>query len=154
MGIRILCVGKTKEAYIQEGIGEYLKRLSSSLPCQFDVIPSVSLTNSNTVDIVRQKEAATLLTRLQDSDYAIVLDERGTQLSSPAFATFFQKQLLQKQPVFVIGGAYGLADSVRQRANLLLSFSQFTFTHEMIRLLLVEQIYRAWTILQNKTYHY
>lgn len=152
--MKIVCVGKTKQNFIQTGIKEYEKRLRLFNPVQWQILPDVKLTKSNTVAQVKAQEAEIILKTLSPRDVVIALDERGQQFSSVDFASRLEKVQVQGPLVFIIGGVYGLDASVRNRANLVLGFSQFTFTHQMIRLLLVEQLYRAFTILQGKTYHY
>lgn len=152
--MKILCVGKTKQSFIKDGIEEYEKRLRLYDPVQWLMVPDVKLSKSHTVDQVKAQEAAIILKHLSARDVVIALDERGTQFSSVAFAAQLEKLQVQGPLVFIIGGVYGLDPAVRKRANLVLGFSRFTFTHQMIRLLLVEQIYRAHTILHGKTYHY
>lgn len=152
--MKIVCVGKTKQNFIQTGIKEYEKRLRLFNPVQWQILPDVKLTKSNTVAQVKAQEAEIILKTLSPRDVVIALDERGQQFSSVDFASRLEKMQVQGPLVFIIGGVYGLDASVRNRANLVLGFSQFTFTHQMIRLLLVEQLYRAFTILQGKTYHY
>lgn len=152
--MKIVCVGKTKQNFIQTGIKEYEKRLRLFNPVQWQILPDVKLTKSNTVAQVKAQEAEIILKALSPRDVVIALDERGQQFSSVDFASRLEKVQVQGPLVFIIGGVYGLDASVRNRANLVLGFSQFTFTHQMIRLLLVEQLYRAFTILQGKTYHY
>lgn len=152
--MKIVCVGKTKQNFIQTGIKEYEKRLRLFNPVQWQILPDVKLTKSNTVAQVKAQEAEIILKALSPRDVVIALDERGQQFSSVDFASRLEKMQVQGPLVFIIGGVYGLDASVRNRANLVLGFSQFTFTHQMIRLLLVEQLYRAFTILQGKTYHY
>ncbi|MCD6181479.1 MAG: 23S rRNA (pseudouridine(1915)-N(3))-methyltransferase RlmH [Candidatus Cloacimonetes bacterium] len=152
--MKILCVGKTKQPFIIDGIREYEKRLRLYDPVQWLVVPDVKLNKSSSVEQVKKQEAAIILKHLAPRDVVVALDERGTQFASVDFAKKLEALQVQGPLVFVIGGVYGLDAAVCQRANLVLGFSSFTFTHQMIRLLLVEQIYRAHTILHGKTYHY
>jgi 23S rRNA (pseudouridine1915-N3)-methyltransferase len=152
--MKILCVGKTKQSFIEAGIKEYEKRLRLYNPVQWQIVPDVKLTKSNTVEQVKAQEAEIISKALSPRDVVVLLDERGQQFGSVDFARKLESLQVQGPLVFIIGGVYGLDASLRNRADLVLGFSQFTFTHQMIRLLLVEQLYRAYTILQGKTYHY
>ncbi len=154
MPIRILCLGKTREPWIRQGLEEYIKRLAPHWKVRWQELKDTSLRTGGSVDKVKAAEAAALLRALSEKEYLIALDETGTALDSPAFARKLETLLPARELVFAIGGAYGLDASVLQRAGLVLSFSRFTFTHQMVRLLLIEQLYRAWTILSGKTYHY
>jgi 23S rRNA (pseudouridine1915-N3)-methyltransferase len=154
MKIRIICPGKTKQKFIEEGIAEYTKRLTAF--CKLEIIETadVKLSSSNNIDIVKEKEAEIIGKYLKNDNYLIALDEKGKHFSSVDFAGFIDNYKGIRNIDFLIGGVYGLADELRQRADLLLSFSQMTFTHRMIRMLLVEQIYRSFCILNGKKYHY
>ncbi len=152
--IQIICFGKTKEKYFIEPFLEYKKRLSSWINVDLIELPTVSLSSANNINIVKNKEGDILLKTIQNSDYLIVLSEEGEQLSSTDFTQFIDKAQLKGNIKFIIGGTYGLDERIKKRANFLLSFSKMTFTHEMIRVFLIEQIYRAYTILKNKKYHY
>lgn len=154
MNIRIICPGKTKQKFIEDGIAEYTKRLSAF--CKLEIIETadVKLSSSNNIEIVKQKEAEIIGKYLKTDHYLIGLDENGKQFTSRDFAGFIDSYQGIRNIDFIIGGVYGLADELRQRADLLLSFSQMTFTHRMIRMLLVEQLYRSFCILNGKKYHY
>ncbi len=154
MKIRIICPGKTKQKFIEEGIAEYTKRLTAF--CKLEIIETadVKLSSSNNIDIVKEKEAEIIGKYIKNDNYLIALDEKGKHFSSVDFAGFIDNYKGIRNIDFLIGGVYGLADELRQRADLLLSFSQMTFTHRMIRMLLVEQIYRSFCILNGKKYHY
>ncbi|MBK6837693.1 MAG: 23S rRNA (pseudouridine(1915)-N(3))-methyltransferase RlmH [Bacteroidetes bacterium] len=153
MKCELIFVGKTSEKYLQEGIDQYLKRLKHYLPVSISVIGQGA--GGDTMKVI-QSECSDILSRLKPRDLLILLDERGVALSSVEFAGKIQTSMVQgySNMVFVIGGAYGVNDEVRKRANMILSFSAFTLTHQMIRLFLVEQIYRAMTILKNESYHH
>jgi 23S rRNA (pseudouridine1915-N3)-methyltransferase len=154
MKIRIICPGKTKQKFIEEGIAEYTKRLTAFCKLEFIETADVKLSSSNNIDIVKEKEAEIIGKYLKNDNYLIALDEKGKHFSSVDFAGFIDNYKGIRNIDFLIGGVYGLADELRQRADLLLSFSQMTFTHRMIRMLLVEQIYRSFCILNGKKYHY
>jgi len=154
MSIKLICLGKTKQDFIKKGIQEYQKRLRSFGTLKIKVLPDEKLTSKKDVKEVKQREATTLLKEINTSDYVIALDENGKQFSSVQFAFFLKQKLNYKNLVFVIGGAYGLGKAFLDRADLVLGFSKFTFTHQMIRLIFLEQLYRAYTIINNKKYHY
>jgi 23S rRNA (pseudouridine1915-N3)-methyltransferase len=154
MKINILALGKSKQSFIENGLQEYLKRLSKYVQISFIELPDIKLTKSNTIKIVKNKEAEILLRNINERDFVIALDENGKQFSSIDFAKYLEELKTKPNLVFIIGGVYGLSNEVVERANLVLSFSKFTFTHQMIRLLLIEQIYRSFTILEGKKYHY
>ncbi|MDP8231597.1 MAG: 23S rRNA (pseudouridine(1915)-N(3))-methyltransferase RlmH [Candidatus Zophobacter franzmannii] len=154
MQIRIICPGKTKDNYLNVGIEEYIKRVSPWVKVTFLQIPDVKLSNSNNVAQVKSKEAEIIFKHLNPSNYTIALDEIGELLSTKKLTNIFLKNMGEKNIDFVIGGVYGLDKSVRDKVHLVLSFSRMTFTHQMIRLILTEQIYRCFTIMNNKKYHY
>ncbi len=154
MKIRILCVGKSKQKFIEEGVQEYLKRISKFMSIKFEILPDVKLTKTNTIKIVKDKEVKIIEKHISERDFTIALDEQGFQFSSQKFSELIKKNIGYKNIVFIIGGVYGLSEKILRKADLKLSFSKFTFTHQMIRMILTEQIYRAFTIIQGKKYHY
>jgi 23S rRNA (pseudouridine1915-N3)-methyltransferase len=155
MNIKIICLGKTKQDFIKKGVDEYVKRISRFGKLTWIILPDVKLTNSNTPNLVKAQESAIIKKKLNPRDYIIALDEYGKQLDSINFAKKLEAiSISGKSITFIIGGVYGLHSDILKLADLNLSFSKLTFTHQMIRLLISEQIYRAFTILNNKTYHY
>lgn len=155
MKIKIICLGKTKQKFIEEGIREYQKRISKYVKLDWQVLPDIKLTGSKTIEIIKDQEADILEKSFHASSFIIVLDENGEEFSSEKIAKFVEKKLIvRKNIIFVIGGVYGLSKRILKRADLVLSFSRFTFTHQMIRLLLMEQLYRTFTIINGKKYHY
>ncbi|MDD3052047.1 MAG: 23S rRNA (pseudouridine(1915)-N(3))-methyltransferase RlmH [Candidatus Cloacimonetes bacterium] len=154
MSVKIIAVGKTKQNFVAEAENEYLKRLSAYCTLSVEIVPDVKLTGSNNIEIVKGKEAELLEKRINPQDFIVILDERGEQFTSPVFSQILEKKLTAGNICFIIGGVYGLADSVKKKANLMLGFSKFTFTHQIIRILLLEQLYRAYTIMKGKKYHY
>lgn len=155
MKIKIICLGKTKQRFIEEGITEYQKRITKYIKLNWQILPDVKLTGSKTIEIVKDQEAKILEKHIPASSFIIVLDENGKEFSSEKFAKFLEDKLIVgKDIIFVIGGVYGLSNKILKRADLLLSFSRFTFTHQMIRFLLGEQLYRSFTIIKGKKYHY
>jgi 23S rRNA (pseudouridine1915-N3)-methyltransferase len=152
--INILQIGKTKHSFIQEAEAEYLKRLSPYAEVRIQTLKEGRVQNNP--QVTREDEAKTLLQAVPKHTFLIALDEHGREFSSPDFARQIGeiRDFGEANLTFIIGGPYGLDESVRKKANLVLSFSRFTFTHEMIRVLLLEQIYRSFMILANKTYHF
>jgi len=154
--ITLLLVGKTEDAYLREGISKYLNRLRHYV--RFDYVEITELKNTKSLTQAQQKakEAELILKRLLPSDQVILLDEKGVQLSSAQFAEFIDKKQLGSVSnlVFVVGGPYGFDESVYQRANDKLSLSKMTFSHQMVRLFFVEQLYRGFTIIKGEPYHH
>ena len=154
MNFRIIQIGKTKEDWLKTAVEEYLKRLKPFLKLEIMELPDTPLTKTNNVDIVKQKEAETVMSHLSPDDHLILLDERGEEKTSLEFAQFLTKLYSAKRIVFVIGGVYGTDPGLKARANSIFSLSRLTFTHQFVRLILVEQIYRTVMINHNKPYHY
>ncbi|NLN32688.1 MAG: 23S rRNA (pseudouridine(1915)-N(3))-methyltransferase RlmH [Flavobacteriaceae bacterium] len=156
MNITLICIGRTDEKPLEELIQKYEKRLPSHWNFQRMEIPDIKNRKNLSESQQKEKEAELIFSKLNNSDYVILLDEKGKQLSSSAFAGELQSLMNQsiKQIAFVIGGPYGFSDEVYKRANRKLSLSEMTFTHQMVRLFLIEQIYRAFAILQGKPYHH
>ena len=154
MQITILQIGKTKHQFISEAEQEYLKRLSPYARIKQQTLKEGRVQNNP--QVTKADEAKSFLEALPKHTFLIALDETGRQFTSPEFAKQIEtiKDFGEANITFIIGGPFGLDDSIRKSANLILSFSKFTFTHEMIRILLLEQLYRAMMIISNKTYHY
>lgn len=156
MKITLLLTGKTEEAWLREGIRDYASRIGRYVP--FDLIELPALRNARSLPVTDQKkkEAAAIMEQVGPSDYVVLLDEQGQVFDSVGFSAFLNKQFGagRKQIVFVIGGPYGAAEPLKQRADVLLSLSRMTFSHQMVRLIFVEQVYRAMTILRNESYHH
>ena len=155
MVITVIMVGKTSEAFVAEGVDLFVKRLKHYLPVNQVVIPDIRDRKNLSPNVIREKEAEAILAVLPKSSTFVLLDERGTEFRSVDFAGFLQKQMNSgnKELLFVIGGAYGVSQTLRKRADFVLSLSLMTFTHQFIRLMLAEQLYRAMTILKNEPYH-
>jgi len=155
MKIRLLVVGKTKEKEIQSGIDEYLKRLTRYINFQMEVIPDVKVSKKMSSGEVKILEGKEILKRL-DKDVLILLDEKGKEFTSVGFARWIENQQMNstKQLTFLIGGAYGFSEEVYQRATSKIALSKMTFTHQMIRLIFIEQLYRAFTIIKGEKYHH
>jgi len=154
--IKLLQIGKTKENYLQTGIAEYEKRISRYIPFEIVTLDDLKNTKNLTTEQVKEKEAEIFLKILEDAGRIILLDERGKKMPSLAFANFVQGQLNAggKNIVFVVGGAYGFAQSVYAVAHEKISLSEMTLSHQLIRLVFTEQLYRAFTILHNEPYHH
>lgn len=155
MPIKIVVVGKTREASLRSLERSYLERLTRYTKVHRVVVREGKSRKGQKASQALKEEALGILRQIGSEDFCVVLDNQGREMTSLELANFLQRHLLSAGGplVFVIGGPLGLADRVRRRANLLLSFSRFTFTHEMIRVLLLEQIYRAWTLLRGEKYH-
>ncbi|WP_080905415.1 23S rRNA (pseudouridine(1915)-N(3))-methyltransferase RlmH [Parabacteroides sp. Marseille-P3160] len=156
MKIVLVVIGKTDASYFVEAIREYSNRLVHYIPFEMEVIPD--LKNARNLSEIQQKEKEGELIQkaLQPGDYLVLLDERGKEFISTAFASYLEKkmQTVPKRLVFVIGGPYGFSEKVYQAASERISLSKMTFSHQMIRLIFVEQLYRAMTILNNEPYHH
>jgi len=154
MNIQIICIGKTKEKYFIEPFLEYKKRLSPYTGIEIIELPASQLSSSNNIQIVKEQEKQKIFKCINPSLPLIVLSEEGHQLTSLQFAGKICEWQMKGRIQFIIGGTYGIDEELKRSAHLLLSFSKMTFTHEMIRVFLIEQIYRAFMINNNKKYHY
>ena len=156
--MKIACwsVGKAHEPYVKSGIEEFSKRLNRYFKTEWVLLPVPKQSAMLSEMDLRKKEGDMILEWLQKDDYLILLDERGTSLSSPGLAQFLQQKAneSQKQLIFLIGGAYGVDEAIRKRANFTWSLSSLVFPHQLVRLILAEQLYRAATILKNEKYHH
>ena len=157
MKIKIYCIGKIKEQYLKDGINEYIKRISPYSSIEIiEVADSKVKDNPNQSDIVKAKnEEGERVLKLLKNDYLVGLDMNKIEYSSEEFALFLDKKLVEggSNLSFVIGGSYGLSDALKAKCNTCISLSKLTFLHQMTRLILLEQIYRAFKILNNETYH-
>ena len=156
MNISLVVVGKTNVDYIEKGIEVYKKRISNYNRYDIEVIPDIKNAKSLTVDQIKQQEGEAILKLTQKFDYMVLLDENGKEFASVEFAKWIDKLNFQsfRSICFVVGGAYGFSQDVYAKANTKLSISKMTFSHQMIRLLFTEQLYRAYTILNNEPYHH
>jgi 23S rRNA (pseudouridine1915-N3)-methyltransferase len=155
MKITVLNVGKVRQSFIREGEQEYMKRLQGTPLAVSLVELGLEAPESLAPAAVQDREATELLKRLEPYEYVVALDERGKKLSSKDFAALLTKQMVAgtRTLAFVIGGAYGFSEKVRQRASYVLSLSDLTLPHQLARLVLVEQIYRAHTLIKGISYH-
>ena len=156
MNIKLIAVGKTDNRALQQLISTYEKRLSYYINFELQLLPDIKNSKSLSEEQQKIKEGELILSYVEPSHHFILLDERGKEYTSIAFADELQKKMNTgiKQLTFVIGGPYGFSQAVYQRANSKLSLSKLTFSHQMIRLFFVEQLYRAFTILRNEPYHH
>lgn len=156
MQIKLLVIGKTDYKAIQTLIDDYSSRLGHYIRFELEVIPDLKQSKSLSEAIQKEKEGELILKKLIPADELMLLDERGKSYSSLEFADFLQKKMNSglKQLVFVIGGPYGFSEAVYARANGKISLSKMTFSHQMIRPFVIEQLYRAMTILRNEPYHH
>ena len=156
MKVSLWTIGKTNEIYVKEGINDFTKRISRYFPIEWNIIPVPKNAGMLSEMDLKKKEAETILQWLRPEDYLVALDERGKQLSSEGLAKFIQTRSNEsvKNIVFLIGRAFGLEDQILAKAKFTWSLSQLTFPHQLVRLILAEQIYRACTIIRNEKYHH
>ena len=156
MKITLLLIGKTDAAYIREGILEYEKRLKHYINFNIEVIPELKRNKNLTVELQKKREGDLILAKSFTGKELHLFDEKGKTFSSQEFASFLQKKMASglKELVFVIGGPYGFSKEVYKQSNSKISLSKLTFSHQMVRILCVEQIYRAFTILKGEPYHH
>lgn len=154
MKVELWAIGKTSEPYLETGIAIFEKRLKNYLPFTLSILPDVKLKTTDGT-LLKKEEGKMVLAKLQSDDYLVLLDERGLQFTSEAFAQWIEKRLSlsHRRMVFLIGGAFGFSPDVYARAQERLALSSMTFSHQMVRLFFVEQLYRGMTILRNEPYH-
>lgn len=155
MRIKLLAVGKTDSRDLQNLIEVYLKRLKHYINFELVVLPDIKNTKNLSESDQKKKEAEIILKHVNNTDNLFLLDESGKEYTSTGFANLLQKQMNTgiKEWILVIGGPYGFSDVLKQKAKGQISLSKMTFSHQMVRLFIVEQIYRAFTILRNESYH-
>lgn len=155
MKFKLLSIGKTSYPYINEGINVYLPRISRYIPFTYSELPLPKHSSSLPKDKLLAEEAKVFLAHLDISDTLFLFDEKGREYSSRDFSALLEKQMASpsKHTVFAIGGAYGFHSSLYERANGLISLSKMTFSHQMVRVFALEQIYRALSIIRNEPYH-
>lgn len=156
MRITLLAVGKTVNPHFIAGIEEYTKRIRHYLAFDIEIIPELKNTKSLSVEQQKEKEAELILKALQTGDRIVLLDERGKEYRSIEFAEWIEKKMITtpKRLVFIIGGPYGFSQRIYSEAHEKISLSPMTFSHQMIRLIFTEQIYRAMTIIHHEPYHH
>ena len=155
MKIRLLCVGKTSHSFVKEGMEKYSKRLKKYLPFHIEVIPETKASKSSSPEQIKQLEGEKIKKKLNPSDLIILLDEHGKQYTSVKFARFLEKQFSgsKKQLVFIVGGAWGFSNEIYKLADHKIALSSMTFSHQIIRVIFLEQLYRAMTIIKGEPYH-
>jgi 23S rRNA (pseudouridine1915-N3)-methyltransferase len=156
MKITFITVGKTEDAYLKDGIEKYVKRLKHYTKLEMTDIPELKNTKALTEDQQKAKEAELILKKITPNDHVILLDENGMELTSVQFANYINKRSVSSSAnmIFIVGGPYGFDQSVYQRANDRISLSRMTFSHQMVRLFFVEQLYRAYSIIKGEPYHH
>lgn len=156
MKVQFWTIGKPHESYVQEGIAMFTKRISNYYPVEWKIIPTPKNTGSLMPEDLKKAEGATILNLLQKDDLLVLLDETGKPFTSEQLAHFIQSKADTgtKNLVFLIGGAYGVSEEVKKRSGTTWSLSNLVFPHQLVRLLLAEQIYRACTIQRNEKYHH
>ena len=156
MKVKLIIIGKTKSKFLIEGENEYQRRLKHY--CKFSelIIPDIKNGGKLSKKELKEKEGNLILESIKNNNYVVLLDDKGLTLSSTEFAEFFNKKMVSStnELVFVVGGAFGFSESVYKRANTKLSLSKMTFSHQMVRLIFKEQLYRAFTILKGEKYHH
>ena len=156
MNIKLLCIGKTDDRNLEELIAIYTKRLKFYVNFELEIIPDLKKTKNLSEEQQKEKEGELILGKIQSTDELILLDENGKDFSSVKFADYLQKKMNSglKNLIFVIGGPYGFSEAGYARANGKVSLSSMTFSHQMVRLFFIEQLYRGFTILRNEPYHH
>ncbi len=156
MKAELLVIGKTDSNIIQDGIEVYRKRLIHYLPFEIKIIPDIKNTKNMRVDQQKNKEGNLILDNINSSDYIILLDEKGKEFTSTKFSLFIEQKMISgiKKIVFIIGGPYGFSQDIYKRANSKISLSKMTFSHQMVRMIFAEQLYRAMTIIKGEPYHH
>lgn len=156
MKFQFWTIGKNHEPYVKEGVELFTKRISNYYPVEWNIIPMPKNSAMLSEVDLKKKEGEMLMGFLQKEDYLVLLDETGKQLTSEALAAFIQQRANEstKNIIFLIGGAYGVSDAIKQRANFQWSLSKLVFPHQLVRLVLSEQVYRACSIIRNEKYHH
>jgi 23S rRNA (pseudouridine1915-N3)-methyltransferase len=156
MKVTLLVIGKTDKGYLKEGIDIYVKRLFHYIPFEIKIIPDLKNNKNLSAEQQKIREGEKMLEQIQSSDYFILLDENGKEFSSVDFSEWIEKHMVAgvRHLVFAIGGPYGFSQPLRERANGKISLSKMTFSHQMVRVIFVEQLYRAMTIIKGEPYHH
>ncbi len=156
MKLQFWSIGKAHESYVKEGVDVFTKRISHYYPVEWNIIPMPKNTAMLSEMDLKKKEGETILSLLTKDDHLVLLDEKGKQLTSEELAELIQQRANEsiKNIVFLVGGAYGVSDAVKKRANYQWSLSKLVFPHQLVRLILAEQVYRACSINRNEKYHH
>lgn len=156
MKIELLVIGKTDNKIFKEGFEIYNKRLSHYIPFEMNIIPDIKNVKNISIELQKSKEGTEILKRIDNTDFVILLDEKGKEYTSKGFAELIEQKTITatKKLIFVIGGPYGFSEEVYNRANSKFSLSKMTFSHQMVRMIFAEQLYRAMTIIKGEPYHH
>lgn len=156
MEINVLSIGKISSPWIQQGISLYEARIGNYIKFSSVILPDIKNAKTLNKDQIKEEEGKQILSKILPSDYLVIMDERGKEFTSREFSDWIQKQMNsgRKRMVMVIGGPFGFSEAVYNRADVKIALSKMTFTHEMAKLLLTEQIYRSMTILKGEPYHH
>ncbi len=156
MKIKLLVLGKTAEKYLIEGIEKYIKRINFYTNFEIKTISDLKNSKNLSQPEIKEREGKLILSEINESDFIVLLDENGGEYNSLHFADFISNQLTvgTKNLIFVVGGAYGFSDMVYKIASLKIALSKMTFSHQLVRLIFVEQLYRAFTIIKGEPYHH
>ena len=156
MKIQLILTGKTSQHFVRQGVDEFCKRLAHYFPFELEVIPDIKNTKHLSPEQQKEKEGELIIQSFQPGDCVALLDEHGKEFTSVEFAKFIEKKTHAgvKRLVFVIGGAYGFSSAVHAVAHEKFALSKMTFSHQLVRLIFIEQLYRAMTILNNEPYHH
>ena len=156
MKINFWTIGKEHESFVKEGIEMFTKRIANYYPVEWTIIPTPKNAGSMEPSILKIKEGEILVNLIRKDDFVILLDERGKSYTSETFSKFLEQRTVEstKNLIFIIGGAFGVSDVITKRANAQWSLSQLVFPHQLVRLILAEQVYRACSIIKNEKYHH
>jgi len=156
MKIELLVIGKTDNKIIKDGFEIYEKRLTHYIPFSMNIIPDIKNVKNMSIEQQKEKEGIEILKRIDNTDLIILLDENGKEFTSKGFSEFIEQKSIAgtKKLIFVIGGPYGFSKEVYQRSNSKISLSKMTFSHQMVRMIFAEQLYRAMTIIKGEPYHH
>ena len=156
MKIALIVIGKTNQQFVRQGLDEFCSRLTHYFPFELEIIPDIKNAKNLSIEQIKEKESELILHSLQAGDFIVLLDEHGKEFTSVKFAEFIEKKTHtgSKRLVFVIGGAYGFSPAIYEAAQEKIALSKMTFPHQLVRLIFVEQLFRAMTILHNEPYHH
>lgn len=156
MKIKLLLIGKTDTDFLNVGIDDYIKRIKHYLPFEMIIIPDLKNTKSLSEDQQKQKEGELILNQINSGDFVVLLDENGKEFDSINFSGFIERQMISglKNLIFIVGGPYGFSSQIYKLGNLKISLSKMTFSHQLVRLIFAEQLYRAMTIIKGEPYHH
>jgi len=156
MNITLILIGKTDADYLKIGVDLYLKRLKHYINFKTIVIPDIKKKKNLSIEQQKKEEGYFILKQIKNDDFIVLLDENGKSYTSEEFSSFINKKMISgiKNLIFIIGGPYGFSDDIYKIAQQKIALSEMTFSHQMVRLIFVEQVYRAFTILKNEPYHH